>query len=132
MSALVQFMCEGGFGMYTVLVAGCAALGASVRYAAAPDRARLAFTGALSGTTIIAALLAVWTNLAAVMSFLEDPARVPEAEVGRTLFQGLKEASRPGTLCGVLLLLAAIVVSVGMARSAGARAKREASLPAIA
>jgi hypothetical protein len=125
-SSLVQFWCEGGWGMWTVLLFGCASLGASVRYAMAPGRGRLAFTAALTVTTLISMALAVWTNVAAVMSFLEDPARVPDAEVTRVLFQGLKEASRPGTLGGVLLTLVALVAAVGVRRSEGARAENAA------
>jgi len=121
--SLVQFMCEGGFGMWMVLGAGSAALGAAVRYAVAPDRGKLAFTAALSMTTVIATIAGVWTNVGAVMSFLEDPARVPDAEVTRVLFTGLKEAGRPGTLGGLLLTLAAMVVSVGVLRSARLGAK---------
>ncbi len=124
--SLVQFMCEGGFGMWTVLVAGSAAFGAGVRYAVSPDRGRLFFTAALSLTTVIATLAAVWTNVGVVMSFLEDPARVSDAEVTRTLFQGLKEAGRPGTLGGMLLTLVALVVSVGVLRSAGAKSESHA------
>ncbi|MRG93758.1 hypothetical protein [Polyangium spumosum] len=121
--SLVQFMCEGGWGMYPVLAAGSAALGAAVRYALAPDRGKLAFTAALSVTTVIATITGVWTNVGAVMSFLEDPARASDAEITRTLFQGLKEAGRPGTLAGPLLTLVAIVVSVGVLRSARIGAK---------
>jgi len=123
--SLVQFVCEGGFGMYPVLAAGCASLGAAIRYAIAPDRGRLAFTGALSLTTTIAMAFATWTNVGAVMGFLEDPARVPDAEIARTLFQGLKEAGRPGTLGGAILLLVATAVSVGVARSSSSPAKTE-------
>lgn len=130
--SLVQFMLEGGFGMWTVLAAGSAALGAAGRYAAAPDRGKLAFTAALSMTTVVATIAGVWTNVGAVMSFLEDPARVPDAEVSRVLFQGLKEAGRPGTLAGLLLTLVAIVVSVGVRRSARIGAKGAEGRAAIA
>lgn len=121
--SLVQFMCEGGFGMWMVLATGSAALGAAVRYAAAPDRDKLAFTAALSVTTVIATIAGVWTNVGAVLSFLEDPARVADADVTRILFTGLKEAGRPGTLGGLLLTLVAIVVSAGVLRSARLGAK---------
>jgi hypothetical protein len=126
--SLVQFMREGGFGMWTVLLIGGAAFGASVRYAIAPDRRRLAFTAALSLATVIATLLAVWTNVGAVMWYLEDPTRAPDAELTRTLFQGLKEASRPGTLAGVILTLSALLVSVGVLRGEGGRTRSEAKL----
>lgn len=119
--SLVQFMSEGGFGMYPVLVVGFATLGASARYASSPARSRLPFIAALAGTTLISMFLGVWTNVGAVMSFLEDPARVPDAEVSRTLFQGLKEAGRPGTLGGALLTLAAIAICVGVSRQSEAK-----------
>jgi hypothetical protein len=120
-SSLVQFMLEGGFGMYPVLVFGFATLGASVRYAIAPSGSRLPFIGALAGTTIVSMFLGVWTNVGAVMAFLEDPARVPDAQVSRILFQGLKEAGRPGTLGGALLTVAAIAICVGVGRQSGAK-----------
>ncbi|HVK64911.1 MAG TPA: hypothetical protein VM694_10565, partial [Polyangium sp.] len=61
-------------------------------------------------------------------------ARVPDAEVTRILFTGLKEAGRPGTLGGLLLTLVACVVSVGVLRSAriGAGAKGVEGRTAIA
>jgi hypothetical protein len=115
--SLVQFMGEGGWGMWPTLVLGAGALGASVRYAVSPDRRRLAFAATLGVSCLVMMAFALMTNVSAVLTFVQDPARVPDAEVERTLLQGMLEASRPGALGGAFLALVSLVLPVGIVRS---------------
>jgi len=115
--SLWLFFAEGGWGMWSTLLFGVIALGGAVAFALRPEPRRLAFTGAMWLTLLTATLHAIWTNLAAVFSFLADPERVPDAEVTRVLFQGLKEASRPGALAGIFLTLIPLLVAVGALRA---------------
>ena len=111
------FFAEGGWGMWSTLLFGALALGGAIWFAVRPDARRLAFTGALWLTLLTCTLHAIWTNLAAVCSALEDPARVPDGEIVRVLFQGLKEASRPGALGGIFLTLIPLALAVGALRA---------------
>jgi len=114
--SLVQFMCEGGWGMWPTLALGAGALGAAVRYAAQPDQRRLAFAATLGVACLVVMAFALMTNVSAVLTFVQDPARVPDGEVERTLLAGLLEASRPGALGGALLALVSIVLPIGILR----------------
>lgn len=111
-----EFMIEGGWGMWTVLLFGGTCLGAGVRFAARPSPRWLWFTGALWVTVLTAVTHAMLTNVSAVCRFLEDPDHVPDAQVARVLFAGIKEASRPGALGGIFLTLAALSVAIGVFR----------------
>jgi len=66
---------------------------------------------------IISGFNAVVTGMEMVFWYIEDRARTPDADFGRTLVTGLKEASRAAPLAGVLLTLAAILVAVGIYRA---------------
>jgi hypothetical protein len=112
-----EFFVEGGWGMWPTLLFGGIALGAAVWFAIRPESRRLAFTGAMWLTLLTTTLHATWTNLAAVCSALGDPERVSDAELMRTLFIGLKEASRPGALGGIFLALIPIALAVGALRA---------------
>ena len=110
-------MIEGGWGMATVLLFGVICLGAGVRFAARPTPRWLGFTAAMWVTVLTAVLHAMLTNVSAVCRFLEDRERVPDADIARVLFAGIKEASRPGALGGLFLTLAALCVAVGVFRA---------------
>lgn len=115
--SLWLFFAEGGWGMWSTLLFGTIALGASIWFAIRPEARRLAFTGAMWLTLVTVTVHATWTNVAAVCSVLEDPARIPDSELVRTIFQGLKEASRPGTLGGIFATLIPLVLGIGALRT---------------
>lgn len=117
--SLWLFFAEGGWGMWSTLLFGSIALGGAVWFAIRPEPRRLAFTGAMWLTLVTATLHAIWTNMAFVFAFLEDPARVADADVTRVLFQGMKEASRPGALAGIFLTLVPLCLAVGALRARG-------------
>ncbi|MRG96607.1 hypothetical protein [Polyangium spumosum] len=110
------FFAEGGWGMWPTLLFGFVAVGGAAWFAMRPEPRRLAFTGAMWLTLAMSMANATWTNLAAVCSTLENPERVPDAELVRTLFAGLKEASRPAALGGVFLTLVPLLLAVGALR----------------
>lgn len=115
--SLWQFMCEGGWGMWSVLLFGGIALGGGLRYSIRPNPRALAFTAIMWFTCFTATVHAIFTNVAAVLQGLEDPERVSDAQLVRILVQGLKEASRPGTLSGILLTIVLLCIAIGILRS---------------
>jgi len=113
---MVDFFIEGGWGMWPILVFGLVLLGASVRFAQKPSAKLLRFVVAMGVTVLVTSFHATWTDFGAVFNTLSDPARVPDHEVVRTFFVGLKECTRPGAFGGAVLTLAAVLVSVGVLR----------------
>jgi hypothetical protein len=114
---MLEFFKEGGWGMWPVLIFGMVSLGAALRFARKPEMSQLKFIGAIVLTTLVCVIHATWTCVAMVFWYLEDPQRVPDAEMTRTLFVGLKESTRPGTLGGLLITLTCLLVAVGMLRA---------------
>lgn len=114
---MVDFFIEGGWAMWTILLFGGVLLGASTAFAIKPERRRLGFVAAMGLTTVLSALHATWIDMGAVFHALEDPKRVPDAELTRTLMSGLKECTRPGALGGALLTFAALLVAIGILRA---------------
>lgn len=117
MSGLGDFFVEGGWGMYPTLVFGVMTVGGAVWFAVKPEPRRLAFTAAMWLTLVSAIVHATWTDLAAVMAYLEDPAKTPDGAIARTLVTGLKESTRPGALGGIFLTLALLIVAIGTLRA---------------
>lgn len=114
---MIELFMEGGWGMWPVLVFGMVTLGAAVRFTRKPEMSQLRFLAAMALTTLVSTIHATWMDVAMVFKFLEDPQRVPDADVTRTLFMGLKESSRPGLLSGILLTLACLLVAIGLLRA---------------
>ena len=119
---MISFFIEGGWGMWPVLALSLVTIGAAYRFSKAPDLLKLRFLGAIGLTTIVTTILATWTNVSAVLSYVEDPARVSEGDLHRTLMVGLMESSRPATLAGLMLILAGTLITVGLWRVTSKRA----------
>jgi len=117
-----EFMREGGWGMWPVLLLGLVTLASAIRYAARPERLCLPFVAALWVTLLTAVVHASVTDLAAVFGYFQDPARAPDPEIPRTLLVGLKESTRPAVLGGIFLTLVPLLVAVGIYRQASPRA----------
>jgi Na+/H+ antiporter NhaC len=113
---MLDFFKEGGWGMWAILVFGLITLGAAIRFAARPERRQMGFLGAMSLTTVIATLNATWTDFGAVFNALSDEKRVPDADLTRTMWEGLKESTRPGAFGGGLLTIACLLFAVGVLR----------------
>lgn len=113
---MLEFFREGGWGMWAILVFGLIMIGAAIRFAARPERRQLGFLGGMALTTVCAVLHATWTDFGAVCNALSDTKLVPDAELTRVMWEGLKESTRPGSFGGALLTLAFLLFSVGMLR----------------
>jgi hypothetical protein len=117
--SFVEFMREGGWGMWPVLILGLVGLATSVRYAVRPERYCLRFIAVLWVTLVVAVTHATVTDVAAVFAYLEDPARAPDGQMARLLVTGLKESSRPAALGGIFLTLIPLLAAAGIYREAG-------------
>lgn len=111
-----DFIKEGGWGMWPVMLLGLAVVAAAFRYASRPEAPWLRFVAALWLTLLVVTVHAVITDLAAVFHYLEDATRVPDAQFARVLVTGLKESSRPAGLGGIFLTLAPLIIAVGFYR----------------
>ena len=114
---MIEFFIEGGWAMWPLLVLGMVTLGAAGRFMRNPETPQLKFVAAMALATGVMTLHATWMDVGMVFKTLSDPQRVPDAELTRTLFVGLMESTRPGTLAGTLLTLAALLVAVGFLRA---------------
>lgn len=114
---MIQFIQEGGFGMIPVLVMGLLAIGVAGRYAWDVEPTRLKLVVALSAVLVATMMHAMLTNVAAVLAYVQDPERAPDAALTRTLITGLMESTRPGALGGALLSLALVLAAVGVSRA---------------
>ena len=119
----MQFMIEGGFGMWPVLVFGLVALGAATRYAWKPERPRLGFVVGMVLTVVSATIHATWTDVGAVFRYLESRDRASDADFWRIFMEGMKESTRPGALAGIFVTLALLAISVGLHRESRREAR---------
>jgi hypothetical protein len=113
---LLDFMKEGGWSMWPILIFGLVCVGAAIHFARRPSGDRLACVGAIWLTTLCAVLHGMLTDAAAVFHALGDPNRFSDAILVRVLFTGLKESTRPGALGGIFLTLGALCVTIGFFR----------------
>jgi hypothetical protein len=118
---LVDFMNEGGWAMWVILIFGLVCLGAAINFARRPSGDRLACVGAMWLTTLCAVLHGMLTDVASVFQGVADPERFPDVIFLRVLFTGLKESTRPGALGGIFLTLGALCVAIGLFRGPGTR-----------
>jgi hypothetical protein len=114
-----EFMREGGWGMYPILMIGIVTLASATRYAIRPERLCLRFVAILWVTLLAAVVHATVTDVAAVFRYFEDPARAPDDQIVRMLFVGLKESSRPAALGGIFLTLVPVLAAAGVYREYG-------------
>jgi hypothetical protein len=112
--SFVEFMIEGGWGMWPVLLFGATCLAGAIRFALTPHRRWLAFTGAMWLTVVTTIAHAIVTDVGAVLRFLAASAQEHTVQI---LFQGLRESLRPAALGGFFLTLAALALAVGAYRN---------------
>ena len=111
-----EFMREGGWGMWPVMLLGLVALASATRYAIRPERLCLRFVALLWLTLLVAVVHASVTDVAAVFRYFEDPVRAPDNQIVRMLFMGLKESTRPAALGGIFLTLVPLIAAAGVYR----------------
>jgi hypothetical protein len=112
----MQFMTEGGFAMWPILLFGLIGFFAALRFAIAPDLRWLAFTFTMWVTLLTTVGHATVLDIGAVMSALQNERRFPDPILVRSLFGGLKEATRPAALGGAFVSVISLVVAVGVFR----------------
>jgi hypothetical protein len=115
--SFVEFVREGGWGMWPILLLGFVTLASSIRYMARPERYCVPFIAALWVALLVAVVHATVMDLGAVFSFLKDPTRVPADQIARILLEGLKESTRPAGLGGIFLTLSPLLVAGGIYRT---------------
>jgi len=110
-----EFMREGGWGMWPILLCGVVALAGAARYGVTPERGSLRFVALLWVTLLVAVVHATVTDLAAVFTYCET---LPQPGPGLTtvLLTGLKESTRPAALGGIFLTLVPLLAAVGVYR----------------
>jgi hypothetical protein len=114
--SFVEFMREGGWGMWPIMLLGFVTLASSIRYMARPERYCMPFIASLWVALLMVIAHATISDFAAVLSHLSDPAQAPEGQVARSLFAGLKESTRPAGLGGIFLTLSPLLVAGGIYR----------------
>jgi len=119
--SFVEFMREGGWGMWPVLLIGLVSLGAAIRYAARPERLWFGFAAALWVTVLVCVVHASVTDVAAVLGYFDDPGRATDSEIPRLIIRGLKESTRPAVLGGIFLTLVPLLAAVGIYRQGTGR-----------
>lgn len=115
--SFMEFMLEGGWGMWPILLFGLVALGSAGRYGVSPGRTSLRLVAILWLTLLATVAHATVTDLAAVFSYFERTADA-EASLVRVLFTGLKESTRPAALGGIFLTLVPLLAAIGVHRDA--------------
>jgi len=116
--SFTEFMLEGGWGMWPILLFGVVALASAARYGVRPDRGWLRFVAALWLTLLVTVVHATVTDLAAVFAHFEGAALRAGEPIVVTLFIGLKESTRPAALGGIFLTLVPLLAAVGLYRDA--------------
>lgn len=106
---------EGGFPMWFILVFGLVALGHAAWFAARPDPRRLAFVKGMALTTLLATVVALAADLAAVFHtvperFADDP------KWHFAMLQGFAESMAPIIVGGTFLVLVSLLCTVGARR----------------
>jgi hypothetical protein len=104
----------GGWGMYPTLFFGVLALGAAVRYAVAPDGARLLLVGILSAVNLTAGALGCITG---VMTSIQYAAGQPNQ--WSLIALGTQESLHCVALALMLLVLTGMVTAIGAFRTPG-------------
>jgi hypothetical protein len=120
--SFAEFMREGGWGMWPVLVLGLVAVAAAAGSCIRPQRLSLRFVGLVWLTLDVVIVHAVITDLAAVFRGVSEMSWPGNSEFVRMVFAGLKESSRPAALGGIFLTLVPLIAAIGVYRRSGADA----------
>jgi hypothetical protein len=113
----LQFMIEGGWGMWFVLTFGTITLLAAIGFARKPNTTRQHAAGSFCGATCFAILSAVSLNLAAVGSKVPNvPEWANSPRVHLIVMEGISESLAPAILGFTLLSFAWMLMAVGQRR----------------
>jgi hypothetical protein len=112
---MVEFMREGGWGMWLVLALGAATLVTAILFAREPDERRMALIRGLTAACSFSILTALASNLATVMHHVPQDPELSSA-LSRVTMIGIGESLAPVILGSAFLTLSWIVTAVGMRR----------------
>ena len=115
---MIEVFRDGGWGMWAILFVGTLLIVDAARFAHQPDLKRLGFQGMLALSTISASVCTTLMDVGMVFSVLARKDKIPDDQIVRILFQGLKECLSPGMFGAVILTITALLVAVGMLRRA--------------
>lgn len=114
---MVEFFKEGGWGMWAILFIGIVLLVSAGRFAVRPEPRRIGFLAGITVSLIFAAFHGTSIALGTVFGAVgADRVHIPKEDMAAVLLIGLKESSRPVTFATMILTVAALLFSAGMAR----------------
>ena len=114
---MMEFMREGGFPIWIVLLFGLITLGVSALFLFRPTERRLALMRGLSSATTFSVLAAVCACLAAVMHKVPGtPEWAKSPEVHLIVMTGIGESLAPAILGFTMLSLAWLMAALGQRR----------------
>lgn len=111
------FFREGGWVMYPVLAIGLLLVIAAIQFAIDRQPARRPFITTLLLTELVISAHGTISGFGVVMWALTDEKRVPDNQVMRILFQGMKEITRPTLMGLAFMAIALLAVSIGVYRT---------------
>jgi hypothetical protein len=109
----MQFMTDGGWSMWIVLIFGLAALLCGGALSIRPTPGKLALLRGLTLATVFAVLSGVGANLSTTFRYASG---VAEVERGAVVLQGMAESLAPTILGFTMLALAWLAGATGMRR----------------
>jgi hypothetical protein len=115
-TAMIEIFRDGGWGMWAILFVGFLLIVDAARFAHKPDPKRLGFLGMLALATVSASVCTTLMDIGKVFSVLARKDKVPDGQIVRILFEGMKECMSPGMFGAVILTITALLVAVGMLR----------------
>ncbi len=115
---MIEIFRDGGWGMWAILFVGILLMVEAARFAHKPAPKRLGFLLMLALSTVSASVATTLMDVAKVFSVLADKAKIPDDQLVRILFAGMKECMSPGMFGAVILTITALLVAVGMLRRA--------------
>jgi hypothetical protein len=116
---MLQFMREGGYAMWFILVLGGVTLGIAVSFVVRPAERKLAVLRPMSVSTLFLTLSGLFAGLAATMKAVTSvPEFADSPDLHKYVMIGLGESMCNAILGFSLLALAWLVIAVGMRRQA--------------
>lgn len=118
-----RFFSDGGFGMFPVLLFGFLCVASGVLFLLRPQRRYVGLVVSLGITTAISALLGFCAGLIGTFRYVQG---VPESEQFKVAAAGASDSLHVVMLALILMVIAAIVSSIGTFRATRAPAGRAA------
>ena len=117
---MIAIFRDGGWGMWAILFVGLLLIVDAARFAHKPAPERLGFLRMLALSTISASVCTTLMDVAKVFSVLAREDKIPDGQIVRVLFEGIKECLSPGMFGAAILTITALLVAVGILRRARA------------